>query len=264
MSVISSHIQIKDTLFHVLKTGIGDNLLIAFHGYGDNARLFLPLMQEWSDNYVLYSVDLPLHGDTKGSDIDEEVFLTLLFKILEIEKKEQCTLLGLSFGGRIVFRLFMAAPTRVKELVLLAPEGLVTRKLYQFVLSVPNGIKRKIFGVFINAYAVRVAEFLYRMRCVSRYLYRFLELNADTALKRERMLIYWLAESGLSLNWSSIVTQIERFQIPIRVFLGDKDEVIPVSIVEKMARKTGVIELTVLNANHRKVFREFMKVIKNE
>ena len=89
---------------HFLKFGNGEKLLIALHGFGDHASVFLPLEPALKKDYTVYALDLPYHGQTQwqGDSFSKKNVIGLFEFILKREQKKRFDLMGFSFGGRII------------------------------------------------------------------------------------------------------------------------------------------------------------------
>ena len=60
-----SEIVYRNTAIHYLSMGSGKQILIALHGYGDNAALYKVLLPSLGNRYTIYAIDLPYHGRTR-------------------------------------------------------------------------------------------------------------------------------------------------------------------------------------------------------
>ena len=68
MSYESGYIELDALRLHYLKIGAGAKLLVAFHGYGNDASLFTHFDKHLGAEYTLYSFDLPHHGKSECDD----------------------------------------------------------------------------------------------------------------------------------------------------------------------------------------------------
>ena len=75
MGLRSGYIKAGKFDLHYLEMGAGPRVLLAFHGYGNDAGLFVPFEQYLSDEFTILSIDLPHHGksgcDEKAMDPED-------------------------------------------------------------------------------------------------------------------------------------------------------------------------------------------------
>ncbi|MBS1782953.1 MAG: hypothetical protein JSS78_07790, partial [Bacteroidetes bacterium] len=65
---MSEFIRLEGGTIHYIKIGSGKRLLLCFHGYGNNASLFIPFQKYLSNDFTILSIDLPHHGRSKWTD----------------------------------------------------------------------------------------------------------------------------------------------------------------------------------------------------
>jgi pimeloyl-ACP methyl ester carboxylesterase len=121
----------------------GQPLLLALHGWLDNAASFLPLAPHLT-GFHLICVDLPGHGqsDHKSSPYVFIDWLDDLHQIIDAGGWQQITLLGHSLGALIASAYAGVFPERVARLIML--EGL--GPLSQSDDAVPEQIRRAILN----------------------------------------------------------------------------------------------------------------------
>src|SRR5687768_15494147 len=136
MSYESGYIQLDNFELHYLKIGTGKKLLLAFHGYGNDASLFTHFDKYLSKDYTIYSFDLPHHGKSHCDD-KHALEKKDVIKLVNTLKREMCvaqvSLMGYSMGGRICLTLVELMPDAIDMVVLIASDGLVFNKFYFFL-----------------------------------------------------------------------------------------------------------------------------------
>lgn len=114
-------LQINDMKYYVERTG-EDQVLLLLHGFTGSTETWSPFVEAWSRHYQVLAVDLPGHGRTDApADLKyyrmERVVHDLL-SILDQLGIGAFHLLGYSMGGRVALHLALAAPERVRALIL--------------------------------------------------------------------------------------------------------------------------------------------------
>src|SRR5438552_14687033 len=126
-------LQYKNSTINYYRFGSGLNVVICFHGYGEDAASFGLLEKFAGNQYSFISIDLPFHGKTvwnEGLNFTHKDLLEILKEILSQTNRqpavsnEKLSIMGFSLGGRIVLSLYQAMPGQIEKLILLAPDGL--------------------------------------------------------------------------------------------------------------------------------------------
>lgn len=256
-----TYFQCKESRIHALRSGTGEELLVCFHGYGERAGMFAPMLRHNTARYTCYAVDLPLHGESgwKGGALDSNFFLWLLQQIMKKEGKEHCSLMGFSFGGRVGLCLLEHAPEWVRCIYLIAPDGIASSGLYRMIQRMPHKAKSSIAKLFLRPRLPRLARRLYERGWISHHNYRFAEIHFSTPQKRRRLLLYWQAMGHLQPHWDIIQHHLKKHHIPIRIFLGTQDEVVPSKAGQLLTEGIENAEVVFLPANHKKLARMFFQ-----
>ena len=145
------YVSTGERKLHYLRAGSGKKLLLAFHGYGNEAGLFLPFVKHLDNEYTLISVDLPHHGGSQwemGVVMEKAELLTLTGNLQKETGAEKVSLLGYSLGARVCMCIMEQIPCSIDRAVLVAPDGLVYNTLYHFVTR--NFIGKRIFRNFLH------------------------------------------------------------------------------------------------------------------
>lgn len=136
-----------------LKNDVSDDkpLVIALHGWLDNAASFIPLAaklnQKTELNYRFFAMDLPGHGKSEHrskSSIYNLVdnVLDVLALIDSLPNNERFTLVGHSLGGIIACLVAASVPMRVEKLVLLDSLGPLTDQIEQVLPQLRKAVSK--------------------------------------------------------------------------------------------------------------------------
>ena len=102
--------------------------LILLHGHSENSLTWLPNIEDLSQNYRTYAVDIVSDPGRSiytrvMSHVDDYIsWLNELFDGLELE--HDINLIGLSYRGWLVSRYALRFPQRLSKIVLIAPAGI--------------------------------------------------------------------------------------------------------------------------------------------
>src|SRR5476651_1750728 len=116
----SQFITYKQSLIHFNRLGNGDEILFAFHGYGEDADSFNMLEALIGKDFTIIAIDFPFHGKTEWK---EELLLTvddliIILYLISPSKNQPITLFGFSMGGRVSLQLLQTIPDKIKKLIL--------------------------------------------------------------------------------------------------------------------------------------------------
>lgn len=125
---------------HVVISGPKDAPpLVLLHGYLVTLTMWSPNIADFSKDYRVYAIDVMGQPGKSIPDPDEPIrdaadFVAWLSATLNGLNLDCISLVGMSFGGWLALNLAMAAPERVRKLVLLSPGASFQPLVMQFSL----------------------------------------------------------------------------------------------------------------------------------
>ena len=210
------------------KMGKGSRILIAFHGFADHAGMFEPFADVPGDNYTIYAIDLPFHGETQW----HQTYYTpkdingIINAILEKESCLSYDLLGYSLGGTIILSMlgrFGEAPERI---FLLAPGGVKVRGLSSG-FSIPLWGKKVIYQITKNPnWLIALVGFLTKIGLLNSFYIRYIKAQMRLPEKHKRLLYTWYALSFFKVDKARVIEAVKRKEIQVTILLGDRDKII--------------------------------------
>ncbi len=209
--------------------GQGEELLIAFPGYGSTVDFYTPALPLLAHRYTTWVVDLPLHGKTvwKKPMFTIQDFTGIIQLILQRTGQLRFNLLGHSFGGRAVLTQVPIFGKRLDKVYLLAPDGIINPGLMT-VSWIPKWLRHLTSGWVEQSHRLLpFAEWLHRRKWMSSGSYRFAEFYLKTKERRQQVKMYWLSLANFQVDLPSVKTTIKTNQITTVVFIGKKDKIIP-------------------------------------
>ena len=115
-----TRIAVNGVALNVVESGVGIPILL-LHGFTGSQDTWAPFQTAWS-GYRVIAADLLGHGDSDcPADPDRYRMASAvgdLLALLDALSVDRSVLLGYSLGGRIALRLALAAPERVRALIL--------------------------------------------------------------------------------------------------------------------------------------------------
>ncbi len=250
----SRYIQAGKEKLHYLEWGNGKRLLLAFHGYEDDAEMFNPLQQYLSEEYTILSFDLPHHGKSKWSEdtqLTKQELMALVESLKITYNVSKVSLLGYSMGGRVCLTIIACLPASIDKVVLIASDGLTQNSYYYFFTH--NYFGKKIFRNLLDRPMpyFRLMNLLKKMRLVNASRHKFAMHFLQTEKSRKFLLHVWIGMSDIMPGPVKLRMAIRRYAIPISIFMGFYDKIIPPSMAEKFKSGLDTVQLFILEKGHR-------------
>lgn len=255
----SGIMEVGGQMLHYIKVGNGAKLVLTFHGYGNDASIFGFLNDP---DYTVLSFDLPFQGQSVGvKDVilhkaDMNKLVQDLMKEYEVQK---IGLAGFSLGARVCLCIVEQNPDCVRNMVLVAPDGIRHNYFYQFLTATLFG--RFLFRSFVKfgkGY-LKLFSFLYGVGILNRYRYRFAMQYIRTPESRELLYNIWINTSLIVPRLKKIRQHISNHHLPVHILVGRKDQVIPLDHAVRFKGHSEDIALHVFERGHNLLSFEEVK-----
>lgn len=246
----SGTVDVGGQQLHYLRIGSGPKLVMAFHGYANDAALFNFL--EHSD-YTVLSFDLPFQGKTVGVEghlLDKKLLKAMVSELMEQFKVQKIGLVGFSLGARVCLCIAEQMPLQLRNIVLIAPDGIIHN--YFFRLLTGSIIGRTSFRGFVRfgEYYIRAFSFLHQLNLVNRSLFKFAMQYIRTKESRKMLYNIWMSTSKLIPDLGKINRQIRTNRYQVHLLMGQNDQVIPVKNAVRFKANNPNIILHVFDRGH--------------
>ena len=254
MSDTSLFISVGKQQLHYRQWGSGKRLLLAFHGYGNDALIFAPFKEYLAAEYTILSFDLPHHGDSKWPDntlLTQSDLISLVEAIKEKHKATKLSLVGYSMGGRICMAIAQHMPQYMDKVVLIAADGLTTNSVYYFCTR--TWIGKKIFMNMLRKPAryLGLIDLLKRIKILDPTRYRFVTHHLKSAENRNFLLQVWSCTSDLVPEPRRLREVIRQYRIQVFIFMGAHDRIMPVSLAKRFGKGLDTVQVFILDKGHR-------------
>ena len=222
---------------HYSVSGNGPNTLLAFHGFGQNEKVWKVFDQTLSQFFTTYSFDHFYHGKSKtptkkkALDFIPPLIYTQIFQEFLAQKQiSNYWMLGYSLGGKSVLHLTTYLNPAPKGIILLAPDGIRESPWYTFVSRTKIGLwtykqwmlREKLFDSSM--------QMLEKLNLLNPSLFRFMHTTLDSKKKRAHVLFTWKNYAQLSGADKKTYTRILSNKIKCLIITGKFDPIIPASI----------------------------------
>ncbi|MCL6523710.1 MAG: alpha/beta fold hydrolase [Thermoflavifilum sp.] len=253
--------------WHGWRWGQGSQLLVCFHGFGENANSFQVLEPALGADYTIVALDLPYHGLTQlqkhlsSATIDwQELMRCVLNKFHQTDY----LLLGYSLGGRVCLQLAQLMPERVRHLILIAPDGL--RHNFWFHFLTHSRVGNALFRWHVDHPQLffRMIYWLEKLHFISPNYKRFLEVNMETRDKRMQVWNTWNCLRSFTPDMNLLKTYIRRYRIPVWLIFGKYDRVIKPSYGKVMTRDLREARVWELDSGHQLLSSELASFLHDQ
>ena len=250
----SLYISAGEQQLHCLQWGSGKRLLLAFHGYGDNAEIYRPLLSCLGNDYTILSFDLPHHGKSNWSESIEftkKDLVAMVENLMLQYKVDKVSLIGYSMGGRVALSVVEGLPACIDKVTLIATDGLAINFYFYFFTRTYAG--RKMFRTMLEKPVpyIRIVNWLRKKKLVDASRHKFVMHFLDSAEGRNFLLRVWPAMNDIVPEPRRLKTLIQQYKISITIFMGAYDKIMPPSIAEKFSSGLDTVQLHILGKGHR-------------
>tara|TARA_R110002167_G_scaffold68184_13_gene192709 strand:- start:4456 stop:5217 length:762 start_codon:yes stop_codon:yes gene_type:complete len=227
---------------HIKKMGKGPDLVM-LHGWSMHSAVWHDLAESLAQNFTLYLVDLPGHGQSEWQD--NALNLDVLLANLASELPKSAYWLGWSLGGLISIAFAAQFPERVKKLVLLAATPCFVKKADWSCAMEPE-----VFQAFSDNLAENQADTLQRFlllqaRGSSHSRDTIRQLTEQLAIEKPPVAEALLAGLHLLIS-TDMRTQLAMLDCPIMMILGEHDTLIPSAMLDVVKQMTNNVQSILL------------------
>ncbi|MDV3502422.1 alpha/beta fold hydrolase [Marinobacter sp. M-5] len=225
------------------KETVDGDTIVLIHGFGANKDNWTRLARELTDEFNVYAIDLPGHGDSSkeldlGYRFEDQV--QHVARILDALDIDQAHLMGNSMGGAITALYSATFPEQVRSAVLFNPAGIFEyeSELVELVTEGDNPLIPKESGDFD-----RLLDFALEKRpFVPWPILGVMEEKAIANREVNQVIFAAIRDTGFE---SDFRTAIREVPVPVLVVWGKEDRVINYRnadlFVEAIPRSTKVI-----------------------
>lgn len=237
--------------------GEGKKALIAFHGFGRSYHDFAEFTKHLQSEYTIYAVNIFFHGNSsvENRDVDKnplrpDEFASFFNSFFNSIQAEKVCLMGYSLGGRISFKIAELLPSRIEEMILFAPDGLIVNRWYALLSHYAFG--RAIFRYFIKHEKgfYTTLRFLNRTGVISNKLKQFVENETRNKELQWKVYNVWSFLRKTDPNLKKLSKELKKHKIPVRVFIGKHDKIIPYKNTRRLLALYPDLKVFTVDSGH--------------
>lgn len=215
------------------KWGTGPEILLAFHGFGQQASIFSNIAPALEHKYTVYACSLFYHGESKipdhipaGEPLPPEFLKEGVLAFCRKNGIEKFSLMGYSLGGKLVLKLLEMIPEKINGLLLLAPDGIKKSRWYYFATH--HFIGRRLFRrvVYKPKLLFTLVNIFKATGIVKEKMKKFVYSQFSDKENRLKILHVWNTYSNITPSVRKIKETILKHQIKTIIFTGTYDPVL--------------------------------------
>ncbi|GAA5031242.1 hypothetical protein GCM10011506_21180 [Marivirga lumbricoides] len=254
-------------------SGAGQNFLLAFHGFGQNASIYDSFEKNLSNKYTILSFDIFYHGNSdwkeKNKALTKSDWKQIVEKVLSTHGISTFAVCGYSMGGKFAMATLEAFQNSINQFILIAPDGVKTSFWYSLA-TYPIAF-RKFFRAMITQpkYFQHLLRFSKNLGLVDKSLIKFANSQMNTRAKRRRVYLAWVMFRHLTFNLKNIAGILNQHQIPTYMITGKYDKIITSGNMMNLLTHVNEYENIILESGHNSLiadtavyFRENPKKLK--
>lgn len=113
--------SVNSVRIHYLKAGTGKTPLVLLHGFGDTSRMWIPLFEEFGNDYTVIAPDLRGLGDSSrpAAGYDKKTAAVDVHELVKSLGYERIDLVGHDIGLMVAYAYAAQYPNEVSKLALL-------------------------------------------------------------------------------------------------------------------------------------------------
>lgn len=247
----------------------GNEVLLAFHGFGKNANDMEMFEHVFSKRYTIYAFNFFHHGGSvyPQDRIHKNTLLPaewneMMEAFLKENNIQQFSLFGFSMGGKLSLEMLNHFTHRVKAIYLLAPDGLKNNFWYSLT-------SRNRLGNTIYRGIIKRPKFFFGVTTVLRYLgllnkrlHRFVKSNLSSREKRQMVYNVWMTMRHIKPDLKKVSSVLKERNIHLYMLFGAHDKVIPMSVASKLTRYNQThTHVYVVDCGHNLIVPESAQVL---
>lgn len=251
---MSEFLPYKNTLLHYSITGKESDPILLFHGFGQNKVVFQDLADVLSKKYTVYTFDLFFHGrsewNTGEQPLEKEFWKELMIQFFNKHQLKSFSVLGFSLGGKFALATLEAFPSLIKEIFLLAPDGIRTNFWYS--LATYSSLIRCFFKSMIlkPKRFQRIALFCQALGLLDKTIIRFAESQMNTEEKRNQVYHSWVVFRHLKFDINRLASYINTHHIHTTIVIAKFDKIITATTVKSLVTKLKTHQFELLETGH--------------
>lgn len=249
------------------KSGNGQEITLILHGFGQSHQDMQPFERIRKQHQCFLFIDMFYHGHSQwldpGSKLERIHWIDLIKMLQKQENFTEFSLIGYSMGGKLSLLTYELFPKDVKNLTLLAPDGIKTGLWYN-LSNYPNFINPVFKSVIFRPNRFfGIIEGLNTAGLVGKSFVKFVKTQLETRSDRAKAYFVWKVFGRIQLNLATVINQARAHQTPITIFLGDFDKLVTAQNLARFKNKITHLQQVSLPVGHGRLIDATVEYLEN-
>lgn len=208
--------------------------LILLHGWGASSKAFLPVYKNLSNKYKVYVIDLPGFGksDEPPKNYGVIEYSKIVLEFITKLKIQSPTLIGHSFGGRVIMKLVSDLKYTPKKIIFVDSAGIKPKRNIDYY-----------FKVYSYKFAKNIVKFVFNKDKADEIIANMRKNKGSSDYKEasENMRSVFVNVVNEDLKYT-----LKNINVPTLVIWGENDLDTPLNdakIITKYVKDSGLVVL---------------------
>lgn len=252
-------ISAENTKLCYKRSGFGERILFAFHGFGQDHRSFANLTLNYPQElYTIYAFDLFYHGESKhpfSQEVRPFIWKHMLNRLMTMDGIKEIEIVCYSVGSVFAISTFMLFPEKVRTIMFIAPDGIKNSSLYDIATSTYG--KPLFYRLMKKPLSlIKLLNLLSRFNVFPKILHRFIMLQLRDRSKRMVIYTSWVNFKPLYYEFEAFRDMCDLHLPTLTFYLGKKDQIIKSSVIKPRIKELPNASIVELRSNHHKMIFE--------
>lgn len=246
----------ENSVVSYLRFGRGKQIMVAFHGYGQNAADYLYFEPVLAGRFTVIAIDFFFHGESEWReqrDFTREDMRDIVFGIAAQEKLSapKFTVCSFSMGARMARALVQTFPQRIDRFILLSPPTFAFNRFLNFSTNTTLGLK--LFRYFIQHHEVLLTwvKRLNQWKILNRAVYVFSAKFMVNSDRLQRVFDTWYAQRKLLTNFKHFARLLNQNQIEVILISGLNDAITPAGPMVRYVKRLHKHRIFLVEQKHQ-------------
>lgn len=245
----------KHSVISYTRFGYGKEVLVAFHGYGQQSEDFLYFEPVLESSYTVIAIDFFCHGESEWKEQDDFTETDMRDIVLAIARQEHLVarkfdIISFSMGARMARALVRTFPERINRLILISPPTFAFNHFLNFTTG--NAFGMSMFRYFLrhNEHLLAWVRRLNKWHILNRSVYIFSSKFISNKERLERVFHTWYAQRRLRTDYRMFASLIDSHEIEVVLIAGKKDAITPPGPMIRYVRKLKRHRVFIVRQKH--------------
>jgi pimeloyl-ACP methyl ester carboxylesterase len=234
----------------------GENLLILFPGFGQDAKLFVYFVSKLHANYSLLAIDHFQHGASQiykeNTALDKEVFNATLAELVESLgfSTSKIVLGGFSFGNWLTCSALHSSQLNTKGWILLSAPPLRFSRLFYFSTQTILGKSIFRFYTIQNNWLKTILIFLEKTKILPKERVKIAYSQVVNSDKSTRLYKNWLQMRHFIPKWPDCIKMAQKKDLKCLFVGGVKDKITPIKSMKPLFEEEKNTKFLLFDGGH--------------